>query len=248
VSAGAVLILGATSSIGKAIAHQFAQAGHPIILAARDESEIRRDAADLALRYGVAASTREFDATDFPSHRAFVDTCLGADGAPLEGVVLCHGYMAEQDDAAKDFDLARRMIDTNYTSAVSVLNPIADHLARLGRGFVCAVSSVAGDRGRGSNYLYGSTKAALSTYLQGLRNRLSRSGVDVVTVKPGFVDTAMTFGRPGMFLVATPQKVGRDVFRAVRRGRSEVYTPWFWRGIMAIIKSIPEPVFKRMKL
>jgi len=129
-----------------------------------------------------------------------------------------------------------------------VLDPIADHLARVGRGFICAVSSVAGDRGRQSNYLYGSTKAALSTYLQGLRNRLARSGVRVVTVKPGFVDTAMTFGRPGMFLVASPQRVGRDVFRAVRRGRCEVYTPWFWRGIMAAIKAIPEPVFKRMKL
>ena len=247
-SAGPVLILGATSSIAKAAAHQFAQAGHPLILAARDEDEARRDAADLRLRYGVAATARAFDATDFGSHPAFVGACLNDNGAALEGVVLCHGTMAEQDDAAKDFDLARRMIDVNYTSAVSVLNPIADHLSRLGRGFVCAVSSVAGDRGRGSNYLYGSTKAALSTYLQGLRNRLSRSGVRVVTVKPGFVDTALTFGRPGMFLIASPQRVGRDVFNAVRRGRSEVYTPWFWRGIMGIIKAIPEPVFKRMKL
>lgn len=243
-----VVILGATSSIARAIAHRFAEAGHPILLAGRDVGDLERDAADLRLRHGVAAKTLRFDATDFASHPAFVDACVNSDVGSLEGVVLCHGYMAEQDEAARDFDLARQMIDINYTSAVSVLNPLADHLAKAGRGFICGVSSVAGDRGRQSNYLYGSTKAALSTYLQGLRNRLSRSGVNVVTVKPGFVDTAVTFGRPGLFLVAPPQKVGADVFRAVRRGRSEIYTPWFWRGIMGIIKSVPEPVFKRMKL
>ena len=247
-SGGAVLILGATSSIARAVAHEFARAGHPMILAGRDAADLERDAADLRLRYGVGARVLPFDATDFASHPAFVRDCVGGDAGALEGVVLCHGYMAEQDEAARDFELARRMIDVNYASAVSVLNPLADHFAARGRGFVCAVSSVAGDRGRQSNYLYGSTKAALGTYLQGLRNRLSRSGVRVVTIKPGFVDTAVTFGRPGLFLVAPPRKVGADVFRAVRRGRNEVYTPWFWRGIMGVIKSIPEPVFKRMKL
>ena len=245
---GTVVILGATSPIARAIAHRFAEAGHPIVLAGRDVADLERDATDLRLRHGVAASVLRFDAIDFASHPAFVDACVNGAAGALEGVVMCHGYMAEQEDAARDFELARRMIDINYTSAVSVLNPIADHLAKVGRGFICAVSSVAGDRGRGSNYLYGSTKAALSTYLQGLRNRLSRSGVGVVTVKPGFVDTAVTFGRPGVFLVAPPRRVGEDVYRAVRRGRSEIYTPWFWRGIMSIIKSIPEPVFKRMKL
>jgi short-subunit dehydrogenase len=245
---GAVLILGGTSSIARAAAHQFARAGHPLLLAGRDTDDLARDAADVQLRHGVSARVLRFDAADFPSHAPFVASCIGDENAPLDGVVLCHGYMAEQDDAARDFALARRMIDVNYTSAVSVLNPLADYFERRKAGFVCAVSSVAGDRGRGSNYLYGSTKAALSTYLQGLRSRLSKSGVKVITVKPGFVDTALTFGRPGMFLVATPQRVGADVFRAVRKGRSVVYTPWFWRGIMGIIKSIPEPVFKRMKL
>jgi short-subunit dehydrogenase len=248
VSGGAILITGATSSIARAVAHRFAQAGSPLVLAGRDEGELARDAADQRLRHGVAVRTLRFDATDFASHPDFVNACLHGGDAELEGVVVCHGYMAEQDEAARDIELSRRMIDTNYASAVSILNPISDHLAKRGSGFLCAVSSVAGDRGRGSNYLYGSTKAALSTDLQGLRNRLARRGVNVVTVKPGFVDTALTFGRPGMFLVATPQKVAADIFRAVRRGRGEVYTPWFWWGIMRIIKSIPEPVFKRMKL
>ena len=247
-SGGAVLILGAHSSIARAVAHRFAEAGHPLVLAARDADELARDAADLRLRHGVAVRTLPFDATDFDSHPAFVDACLNGGDAGLEGVVLCHGYFTDQDDAARDFELARRMIDTNYTSAVSVLNPLADYFAGRRGGFICAVSSVAGDRGRGSNYLYGSSKAALTVYLQGLRNRLARTGVKVLTIKPGFVDTALTFGRPGMFLVATPEKVAGDVYRAVRRGRDEVYTPWFWWGIMRIIKSIPEPVFKRMKL
>ena len=245
---GAVLILGAHSSIALGIAHRFAEAGHPLLLAGRDADELARDAADLSLRHGVAVRTLHFDASDFASHPAFVESAIRGGDAGLEGVVVCHGYFTDQDSALRDFDLAKRMIDTNYTSAVSVLNPLADYFEKQRRGFVCAVSSIAGDRGRGSNYLYGSTKAALSIYLQGLRNRLTRGGVRVVTIKPGFVDTALTFGLPGMFLVATPRKIGADVYRAVRRGRSEIYTPWFWWGIMRIIKSIPEPLFKRMKL
>jgi decaprenylphospho-beta-D-erythro-pentofuranosid-2-ulose 2-reductase len=143
---------------------------------------------------------------------------------------------------------ARRVIDTNYTSAVSVLNLAADYLEQRRGGFICGLSSVAGDRGRQSNYLYGSSKAALSTYLQGLRNRLTRARVRVVTVKPGFVDTKMTFGLSGMFLVATPERVAKDISQAIRRGRSVVYTPWFWRPIMLVIRTIPEFIFKRMKL
>ena len=126
----------------------------------------------------------------------------------------------------------------------------AAHLARRGTGYLCALSSVAGDRGRQSNFLYGATKSALTTYLQGLRNRLARQGVAVITVKPGFVDTAMTWGllKPGSPLVASPDQVARAIEHAIRQQKNDVYTPWFWRWIMAIIKSIPEPIFKRMRL
>ena len=252
-SGGAVLILGAGSSIAKAIAHRFAEAGHALVLAGRSAEELERDVADVRLRFGVGAAARHFEATDYASHADFVAGCIadaeaiGSNGKQLEGVVLCHGYIAPE-EPAKDFDLIRRTIETNYTSAVSVLHPLADYFERRKAGFVCAVSSIAGDRGRQSNYIYGSSKAALSTLLSGLRNRLSRSGVPVTTVKPGFVDTALTFGNDKMFLVAKPDRVARDVFRSVRKGRDVVYTPWFWRWIMLIVKSVPEPVFKRMKM
>jgi short-subunit dehydrogenase len=142
------------------------------------------------------------------------------------------------------------MIDVNYTSAVSLLGLAAAHFASKKTGCICAVSSVAGDRGRQSNFLYGSTKAALTAHLQGLRNRLFRAGVAVVTIKPGFVDTAMTWGlvNPASPLVASPKRVARDMARAIERRANVVYSPWFWRWIMAIIRAIPEPLFKRMKL
>ena len=272
VSPGTVLILGAGGGIARALAHRMASQGNDLLLAGRDREELERGASDLRLRYGVRAAAVPFDAEAFETHPAFFRACVaaarangegadppGARNTPgtgkspdtpsgLAGVILCHGYMAEQPDAQADFALARRMIDVNFTSAVSVLELAAAHFESLGRGYVCALSSVAGDRGRQSNYLYGSTKAALSTYLQGLRSRLFKRGVFVTTVKPGFVDTAMTWGRKGVFLVASPEKVAKDIARAIRRRKSVVYTPWFWWGIMSIICAVPEWLFKRTKL
>jgi short-subunit dehydrogenase len=209
---------------------------------------MERTAADLRLRYEVHAEPVNFDALDFASHPAFFEECLKRAGGALAGVVLCHGYMTEQQTAQQDFAEARRMIDTNYTSAVSVLNLCANYFEQRRSGFICALSSVAGDRGRQSNYIYGSTKAALDAYLEGMRVRLAKAGVQVLTVKPGFVDTRMTWGLKGMFLVASPDKVARDVWRAIRKRRDVIYTPWFWGGIMAIIRRIPRFIFKRMKM
>ena len=135
-----------------------------------------------------------------------------------------------------------------FTSAALLANLAAEYLEPRKRGFLCVLSSVAGDRGRQSNYIYGAAKGGLNIFLQGLRQRLSKSGIVVVTVKPGFTDTAMTWGLPGMFLVASPQKVAHDIYRAVQNGRGTVYTPWFWQIIMTLIKSIPEVVFNRIKL
>jgi decaprenylphospho-beta-D-erythro-pentofuranosid-2-ulose 2-reductase len=252
-----VVILGATSAIARAVADRLAAQGCRLVLGAREVDEAERLAADLRVRYRAEASAAAFDALDFDSHSAFMDAAVDQLGGRLDGVVLCHGAMAEQADAQADFALVRSMIDTNYTSAVSVLNLAAERLLAQapggeeggGRGgFLCVISSVAGDRGRPSNYLYGSTKAALDAYLEGLRARLFKAGIAVTTVKPGFVDTAMTWGLPGMFLVAKPQMVARDMDRAIRRRSAVVYTPWFWRFIMAIIRAVPRPVFNRMKL
>jgi short-subunit dehydrogenase len=247
---GRALVLGATSGIGRAVAHELAARGWPLTIAGRDETELAAMARDMQIRYGTRVDPLHYEATDFARHQSLLANCNRDAGERLAGVIFCQGTMADQADAEADFDVARRMIDVNYTSAVSLLGRAAALLAASGGGFVCGVSSVAGDRGRQSNYIYGSTKAALTTYLQGLRNAMFRKGVAVITIKPGFVDTAMTWGllKAGSPLVASPKRAARDVVRAVERRSNVRYTPWFWRGIMSVIRAIPEPIFKRMKM
>lgn len=244
-AAGPVLVVGATSAIARATAAAFAARGHDLLVTGRDREELEAVAADLALRYRVEVEARLFDALEFEAHDGLMDA---AGQRPMSGVVVALGYMGDHEAAQGDFREARRIVDTNYTACVSLLEKAASILESRGRGFICVVGSVAGDRGRQSNYLYGSAKSGLDAYLQGLRNRLHPSGVTVTTVKPGFVDTRMTYGKQGMFLVASPDSVGWGIYRAARRGRSVVYLPGFWRLIMWVIRSIPEPVFKRLKL
>jgi decaprenylphospho-beta-D-erythro-pentofuranosid-2-ulose 2-reductase len=246
----AAVILGAGSGIARALAHRMATGGMPLLLAGRDVEALADDAADLRIRYGVEVYVLEFEAADFDGHELLLDRCWERLGDRLDTVVLCYGSMFDQADAEADFALVRRMIDVNYASPVSVLGRAGARLADRGGGTICAVGSVAGDRGRQSNFLYGSTKAALAAYLQGLRNRLARRRVAVLTVKPGFVDTAMTWGKidPDSPMVAPPDRVARDIVRAIRGRRDEIYSPWFWRWIMRVIRSVPEPIFKRMSL
>ncbi len=253
VSPAPVLILGATSAIARALAHEMAHQGHRLVLAARDEAELNAVSADVRLRFNIDVAALRFDATDFSSHPSFFADALQAFPEGLGGVILCHGLLGDAMQARSNRDLCRQIIDVNFTSAVSVLELAAAHFeahGAAGRAFICAISSVAGDRGRQSNYIYGSSKGALTIYLQGLRNRLFPAGVAVITIKPGFVDTAMTWGllKPNSPIVASPQRVARDIARAIRRRSNVVYTPFFWRAIMRIIKSIPEPIFKRLKL
>ncbi|MBW2421218.1 MAG: SDR family oxidoreductase [Deltaproteobacteria bacterium] len=242
------LLIGATSGMGRAIARRLAAEGYDLILAGRQLDELGLLAADLELRFGTKNESRPFEALDFDSHAAFFEDCATFFGDSLHGVMLCHGEMPDPEQAANDFEAARRCIDVNFSSAVSLLTAAARHLEARGRGWICAISSVAGDRGRPSNYVYGSTKAALATYLSGLRGRLARAGVSVVDVRPGFVDTALTWGRPGMFLVAAPERVADDVMRGIRRDRAVVYTPPFWALIMFVIRTIPDFLFKRLQL
>ncbi|HEX5498843.1 MAG TPA: SDR family NAD(P)-dependent oxidoreductase, partial [Thermomicrobiales bacterium] len=233
--------------IARRLAARLAQRGCNLILAGQDADDLLRSAADLRLRFGVRTATAALDATDFESHREFFARCTRTFANGLSGVVFCVGWMADP-RAETDFVAIRRMIDVNYASAVSLLNLAGDYFQDRREGWICALSSVAGDRGRQSNYSYGSTKAALSTYLQGLRNRLSPFGIAVTTVKPGCVDTAMTYGLTSLPLLASPEQVAADIDRGIRRRRSVVYTPRIWRPIMAAIRLIPEPVFQRMKL
>ena len=242
-----VMIVGATSAIARATAAAFAAQGHDIYLAGRNVDELARIAADLTVRYRVQARWGLFVAEDLAVHGAFFTQAI-ADMGEMHGVVLAMGYLGDQ-QAAREFSVGgETVILVNFTAAVSILSHCARYLEARKQGFIIAISSVAGDRGRQSNYPYGAAKAGLSVYLQGLRNRLYPAGVRVITVKPGFVDTAMTYGMAGLFLVASPQYMGERIVRALSKSTDVVYLPWFWRYIMLIIKLIPEAVFKRLKL
>jgi len=241
-----VLILGATSAIARGAAHAFARRGHGLYLAARDHDELDRLAADLRIRHGVGVRTGLFDADAIDSHAAFFQRVVDECG-DVQGMVIAFGYMGDP-SAVRRYPESIRVITRNFTGAVELLERCADYFAERHQGFLVGISSVAGDRGRQSNYVYGAAKGGLSLYLQGLRNRLAPERVQVITVKPGFVDTAMTFGMPGLFLVASPEFVGEQIARAVDRSRDIVYIPWFWRYIMLIIRHIPEALFKRLKL
>ena len=243
-----ILILGATSGIARAVAAEFARRGFDLLLAGRDLEELERLCADLSVRYAGKTETCAFEALAPETHEAFLADCRRRSGDALAGAVLCFGYLGDQTLAQKDWNEARRILDTNLTGAVSVLSLLADFFETKRSGFLCALSSVAGDRGRQSNYFYGAAKAGLTVFLQGLRNRLFASGVHVITIKPGFVDTPMTYGRPKLFLVASPEKAARQITDAILRGREESYVPGFWRPIMFLVRSIPEQIFKRMKL
>ncbi|MDX1521229.1 MAG: SDR family oxidoreductase [Anaerolineae bacterium] len=240
-----VLILGATSDIAMALAHKFAGNGFSPILAARNSARLEEAATDLRIRHSVPVTIVEFDALDYASHAAFYE------GLPEKpAVVICvFGYLGEQEKAQADFAEAKLIIDSNYTGAVSILELVAADFERRRSGTIIGISSVSGDRGRQSLYIYGSAKAAFSTYLSGLRNRLAKANVHVMTVKPGFVRTKMTADLPlPAPITAKPAQVANDVFKAYQKGSDVVYTLWMWRLIMFIIRNIPEPIFKRLRL
>ena len=243
----AVAVLGVTSAIARATANAFAEAGHPLVVAARDEPELERIASDIRVRYNVDVHAIVFDAADHASTETLCDRCAAAAGM-LAGVVVGFGFMDDHATTQADSNLIRLTMNANLTESAVILEKFATHFLEQGAGFIVGITSVAGDRGRQSNYIYGASKAGMSTYLQGLRNRLDKQGVRVLTVKPGFVDTKMTFGLPGLFLVATPESVGRTIHRAVQREKDVMYVPWFWRYILLIIRAIPERVFKRLSL
>lgn len=240
-----VLILGAVSDIAQALAHKYGQEGYSLTLAARQASRLDEVVTDLQIRYRVPVQAVEFDALAFDGHAGFY-----ASLAPQPDVVIVvFGYLGEQKKAEHDFAEAKAIIDTNYTGVVSILNIVANDFERRRAGTIIGISSVAGDRGRGSNYVYGSAKAGFTAYLSGLRNRLAKAGVHVLTVKPGFVRTKMTAGLPLPGPVtARPEQVAADVFKADRGKANQVYSLWMWRYVMLIIRHIPEPIFKRMSL
>lgn len=240
-----ILILGATSDMGTAIARLFAEKRFDVQLASRNPSKLESLQTDLSIRFNIRCSTHPFDATDFVSHASFYDKLT-----PKPDIAICvFGYMNDNEKVGNDQQETLKTVHTNYTGAVSILNIVARDYANKKKGCIVGISSVAGERGRQSNYIYGSAKAGFTAYLSGLRNKLYRNGVHVITVLPGFVYTKMTehLNLPKL-LTATPDDVAQAIFHAVQKRKNTIYIKWFWRWIMYLIKSIPEGVFKRMKL
>ncbi len=240
-----VLIIGAKSDIAKATAREYAKNGYDLYLAARNVDELAEFAKDVITRTQRDIRLVELDILDYASHQAFYDNL---DEKPL-GVISAIGYLGEQEKAQSDFSEAKKIMDTNYTGVVSLFNIIADDFEKRRSGFMVGISSVAGDRGRKSNYIYGSAKAALTAYLSGLRNRLYDAQVHVLTVKPGFVTTKMTedMDLPEK-LTAQPEAVAEDIYKAQQKGKNVLYTKWIWRWVMLIIRNIPEFQFKKMSI
>lgn len=241
------LVLGASSAIARAFAAEAAARGDRVLLAGRDEEDLRLTAADLAVRHGAEAEVLRFDALDHGSHDVFLAEAWERRHGPLN-VFLAFAEMVAQADADADPVAERRMIEVTFLGAVSLLSRLAPRLEAEAAGRVVVLGSVAGDRGRLKNYGYGSAKAGLHAYAQGLRARLWRRGVAVTTIKPGFVDTPMTWGLPGLFLVASPEACARACMRHALNGAEVRYVPAFWWLIMAIIKAVPEPIFKRLSI
>ncbi len=242
---GYILIIGAKSDIAMAVARKYAENGFNLYLAARKSSKLNAFAKDLIIRTSRDVKCIELDILDYSSHKRFYDNLRMK---PV-GVIFLVGYLGIQVDAQSNFEEAHKIIDTNFTGAVSLLNIVADDFEKQKNGFIVGVSSVAGDRGRGSNYLYGSSKAALTNYLSGLRNRLHVSNINVLTVKPGFVNTRMTkeMNLPNK-LTSYPEDIAEDIYIAQQRKKNVLYTKWVWKWIMTVIKIFPEWLFKRMSL
>ncbi len=241
-----VLIIGAKSDVGVELARVYAKNGYDISLAGRGKKQLEEIASDLALRnQAVDIKTYELDLGNFDSHSNFVESL---DSLP-DGVITVAGYLGEQIKAQSDFSEAKQIIESNYTGVVSILNIFADKFEARRGGFIVGVSSVAGERGRKSNYIYGSAKAGLTTYLSGLRNRLHDFNVNVMSVIPGFIDTKMTAGMdlPAK-LTAKPEEVAKHIFISQQKVKSVIYTKPIWRVIMGVIKAIPEWQFKKMSI
>lgn len=239
------LILGASSDMAVAIAEKFASGGYNIQLAARNAARLEPLQSDLAIKYNSRVSIHEFDALAFDTHNSFFEELQ-----PKPDITICvFGFLGENEKAMEDWTQASKIINTNYTGAVSILNIVARYYASRNEGVIAGISSVAGERGRQSNFMYGSAKAGFTAYLSGLRNSLYHKGVHVVTIQPGFVYTKMTENIPlPKLLTARTEEVAEAVYAAVRKKRNVVFVKWFWRYIMMIIKNIPEFMFKKLKL
>ena len=242
------LILGASSPIARAFARLVAGQGARLILAGRDRDDLARSAADLRLRGASAAIVEIFDAEDMASLDALADRVKQQTSPGGLDIFLAFGLMPDQKAMEADPALATRCLTATFTGAARLLLALAPHLEVGRAGRVIVLGSVAGDRGWFSNYVYGSAKAGLAAFCSGLRARLFRQGVTLTFAKPGFLDTAMTWGLPGIFYAESPERAAATLLYASLKGKEELYVPGFWALIMLIIRSVPEKIFKKLSI
>lgn len=241
-----ILVIGATSAIAEATARLWAGQGHRLYLLGRDGQRLQAIAADLQVRGAESAQHALLDVNDFGQHLPMLELAIEAMGG-IDIVLLAHGTLGDQRRCERDAGAALRELETNAISVILLLTHLGNRFEAQRHGTIAAIGSVAGERGRQSNYVYGTAKSAVSTFTQGLRNRLYRSGVQVLTIKPGFVDTPMTAQFAKSALWSTPDAVARSIDRAIEKRRDVIYTPWFWFGIMCLIRLIPERIFKTLR-
>jgi decaprenylphospho-beta-D-erythro-pentofuranosid-2-ulose 2-reductase len=242
-----VLILGATSSIAIATMRRLAAQNAHFMLVARNSDRLTAVAQDLHTRGAFAVDTWVTDLDDTAAHPEMLATAAQRLGR-IDLALISHGVLGDQHAAETDFQFAAAILHTNFISTVSLLTWLGNYFQAQRAGTLAVVSSVAGDRGRKSNYVYGASKGALNVFLDGLRNRIDRDGVQVLTIKPGFVATPMTAHVPQNALFASPDQVARGILKAIERGRDVAYVPGFWLFIMLIIRTIPGRIFKKMNL
>ncbi|MDG4554655.1 MAG: SDR family oxidoreductase [Candidatus Competibacter sp.] len=243
-----ILIIGATSAIAEATARRFAAAGARFHLVGRNAEKLAAIARDLEIRSGQPVAWESLDLDRLDLHPALLERAEHALGG-IDVALIAHGILPDQAACQQSVEKTLAAIHTNALSVISLATLLANDFEMRGRGTLIAIGSVAGDRGRQSNYVYGAAKGMVNLFLQGLRNRLSKKGVQVITIKPGFVDTPMTaaFEKKGP-LWAQPDQIAKGIVAAVERGRDEAYLPGLWRWIMLVIRHIPEGIFKRLRL
>jgi short-subunit dehydrogenase len=243
--AGRIAVFAATSGIARAMAERWMAEGESLILIGRDAAALEAMARDLEKAHGAKPPCVAWNVLDHAGHAEKFRALESA--YALKGVFMAAGLLFPQDECDRDAEKTRLTFETNLTGPAIILDLFAVHFRSKGTGFISAVSSVAGERGRGKVLAYAAAKAGLTAYLAGLRHRLAGTGVFVQTVKPGYVRTRMT-RHVRSALMAEPDRIAREITAALRARREVIYTPWFWKWIMLIIRSIPAPIFRRMKL
>jgi short-subunit dehydrogenase len=242
-----ILILGATSAIAQAVAKRFASKGGSLFLVARDKEKLKAIEDDLRVRGAKIVESKVADLNDCSKHQEIIDSAIQVLSG-LDVALIAYGVLGDKAACEEDYLLAEKILKTNFLSVISLSILLKKYFMKQKKGCLAVISSVAGDRGRQSNYIYGSSKGGLNIFLGGLRNRLAPFGVQVLTINPGFVDTPMTADMKKGILFVSPDFIAKGIDRAITKGKDIVYLPWVWRPIMIVIRMIPEFIFKKLRL